>query len=138
MKKNILITICLFSWTAHSASRADWPNFLGPKYDLKSDERGFLKASDKPLAKVWERRIGSAFSSMAIVGDRVYTCGQEDRQQWLYCLNATNGEIVWKKPIEKEFRNEHGDGARATPTVHDGLVYILGAHGRLLCEDAKS
>lgn len=134
--KFMATTICVL--TVGQIALADWPNFLGPKYDLKSDETGFLKSSDKPLTKLWERRIGSAFSSLAIVADRVYTCGQEDRQQWLYCLNAGTGEVVWKKPIEKEYRNEHGDGARATPTVHDGLVYILGAHGKLLCVDAKS
>ncbi len=131
--------ICLSGWlTGSSTALADWPHFLGPNYDLKSDETGFLKATDKPLPKIWERRIGPAFSSLAIVDDRVYTCGQEDKQQWLYSLNADTGEVVWKKPIEKEFRNEHGDGTRATPTVHDGLIYVLGANGRLLCADART
>lgn len=128
----------LFGMLLCATVRADWPNFLGPNHDLKSSETGFLKSTDKPLPKVWERRIGSAFSSMAVVDDRVYTCGQEDGQQWLISLNADNGEVVWRKPIEKEFRNEHGDGPRATPTVDDGMVYILGAHGRLLCADAKT
>lgn len=138
MKRSmIVVTICLPAFLSR-AVLADWPNFLGPNYDLHSDETGFLKAANKPLPKIWERKIGSAFSSMAIVGGRVYTCGQEDRQQWLYCLSADSGEVVWKKPIETEFRNEHGDGTRATPTVHDGRVYILGANGRLLCADAKS
>lgn len=128
--------ICVL--VAGGVTQADWPHFLGPNHDLKSDETGFLKATDKPLPKIWERRIGSAFSSMAIVDGRVYTCGQEDKQQWLIALDANSGEVVWRKPIEKDFRNEHGDGTRATPTVHDGLVYILGANGRLLCADAKT
>lgn len=119
-------------------AKADWPHFLGPNHDLKSDETGFLKSTDKPLPKLWERTIGSAFSSFAIVDGRIYTCGQEDKQQWLICLDAHSGDVVWKKPIEKQFRNEHGDGTRATPTVHDGLVYILGANGRLLCADART
>jgi len=128
----------VFMLSAFVAVRADWPHFLGPNHDLKSDETGFLKSADKPLPKLWERRIGAAFSSMAIVDGRVYTCGQEDKQQWLICLDANTGEVIWKKPIEKDFRNEHGDGTRATPTIHDGLVYILGANGRLLCADAKT
>src|SRR5262245_20211536 len=135
---NKMVLAALSVLAVAAAAKADWPHFLGPNYDLHSGETGFLKSTDKPLAKVWERRIGAAFSSMAIVGGRVYTCGQEDKQQWLICLNADSGEVVWKKPIEKEFRNEHGDGTRATPTVHDGRVYILGANGRLLCADAKT
>ena len=134
--KMMAVTMCVLG--VGRIALADWPNFLGPNYDLKSDETGFLKATDKPLTKIWERRINAAFSSMAIVNNRVYTCGQEDKQQWLYSLNADTGEVVWKKAIEKEFRNEHGNGTRATPTVHDGLVYVLGANGRLLCAEAKT
>lgn len=117
---------------------ADWPNFLGPRYDGKSDEKGLRTTWTEPLKLVWERKVGSAFSSFACVGDRVYTCGEQDKQQVLYCLDANTGAVVWQKPFEKEYNNEHGDGTRATPTVHDGRVYILGAHGLLLCVDAKT
>jgi outer membrane protein assembly factor BamB len=117
---------------------ADWPNFLGPRYDGKSDEKGFKTNWTEPLKLVWERNVGSAFSSFACVGNRVYTCGAQDKQQVLYCLNADTGEVIWQKPFEKEYRNEHGDGTRATPTVNDGRVYILGANGRLLCVDAEN
>lgn len=120
------------------AAGADWPNFLGPNHNGISDETGFIKSTTEPLKLIWDREIGSAFSSFAIADHRLFTCGQEDKQQNFYCLNAVTGEVIWKKPFEKEFRNEHGDGTRATPTVHDGLVYILGARGRLLCTDAKS
>ncbi len=114
----------------------DWPNFLGPNHNGVSDETGFLKSTTDPLELIWEREVGSAFSSFAVVSDRLYTCGTEDKQQVLYCLNATTGEILWKKAFEKEYRNEHGDGTRATPTVSDGLVYLLGARGKLLCLNA--
>ncbi len=127
--------LCL---TLAGQAYADWPNFFGPRYDGKSDETGFKKASDQPLKMLWDRQIGSAFSSFACVGDRIYTCGEADKQQVLYCLNADTGAVVWQTPFEKEFRNEHGDGTRATPTVNDGRVYILGAHGRLLCVDAAT
>jgi len=117
---------------------ADWPNFRGPRYDGISDEKGLKTTWKEPLRLVWEREIGSAFSSFAAVGDRLYTCGMADKQQVLICLNANTGEVIWKKAFEKQYRNEHGDGTRATPTVHDGRVYILGAHGRLLCVDAEN
>lgn len=116
----------------------DWPNFLGPGYDGKSDEKGLNTAWSEPLKLVWEREVGSAFSSFACVGNRVYTCGEQDKQQVLYCLDADTGAVVWQKPFEKQYRNEHGDGTRATPTVHDGRVYILGASGLLLCLDTDT
>ena len=107
------------------ASRADWPNFLGPRYDGKSDEKGLKTKWDEPLKLLWEREVGSAFSSFAWVGNRVYTCGEQDKQQVLYCLDADTGAVVWQKPFEKQYRNEHGDGTRATPTWSPGFSALL-------------
>ena len=95
---------------------ADWPNFRGPNFDGISRETGLISTSERPLKLLWEREVGSAFSSFAAVEDCVYTCGMGDGQQILYCLKADTGEVLWQKPFEKEFRNEHGDGTRATPT----------------------
>jgi len=117
---------------------ADWPNFRGSNYDGISTETTFKKEHDGSLTPVWERDVGSAFSSFAAVGDRVYTCGLADGQETLLCLNAESGDVVWRTPIGEAFRNEFGDGTRATPTVHDGNVYILGALGRLMCVKADT
>jgi len=124
-------------WTPRTEA-GDWPNFRGPNHDGVSDETGFRTAWTEPIPLVWEREVGSAFSSFAVVGDRVITCGTHDKQQVLVCLNATNGELIWRTPIEKEYSESHGDGTRSTPTVDDGRVYILGGHGTLLCVDAAS
>lgn len=118
-------------------TQADWPNFLGPHHNSVSDETGFKKEWGEPLKLSWERKVGSAFSSFAAVGNRIYTCGMSGGQQVLFCLDANSGQVIWEKPFEKEYLNEHGDGTRSTPTVHDGKVYILGAHGRLLCVNAE-
>jgi len=121
-----------------SVVRADWPCFLGPNHNSTSDETGFKKEWKSQPRIVWERKLGSAFSSFAAVGDRIYTCGQADGQQVLYCLNADTGDVIWSKPFEKEYKEEHGDGPRATPTVDSGRVYVLGAFGRLICVDADT
>jgi outer membrane protein assembly factor BamB len=128
-----LLMMCLTCGLA----RGDWPNFRGSNYDGISEETGLETRWGDKVKKAWQRDIGSAFSSFAAVGDRLYTCGAADKKQVLYCLNADNGEVIWKRPFEPEYRNEHGDGTRATPTVNEGRVYIQGAHSKLLCVDAK-
>ncbi len=119
------------------ASGADWPNWRGPNHDGISPEKGFRTVWTEPPKILWERELGAGFSSFSIVGERVYTCGTEKREQVLFCLDANTGEVIWKKAFEKERRDgQGGDGTRATPTVDGGRVYILGGHGLLLCVNA--
>ena len=122
-----------------TAVAGDWPQFRGPKHDGISEEVGFRTVWSDPIPMVWDREIGSAFSSFACVEDRVYTCGTKAGQQVLYCLNAASGKVLWNTVIESQYRDaQGGDGTRATPTVDDGRVYILGAHGTLSCVRADT
>ncbi len=122
------------------SSAADWPNFRGPNHDGISTETGLTTTWDKPIPLVWERTVGSAFSSFACVNGRVYTCGsQDDLQQVLFCLNADTGAVIWQKPYEKRYRDpQGGDGTRATPTVDGDRVYIMGGHGKLVAFKAST
>lgn len=117
---------------------ADWPNFRGPRHDGISPQVKLNTDWSKPIPLVWEKEIGSAFSSFAAVGNQLFTCGTRNDEQVLYAMNANDGKTIWESPIEKAYRDRYGDGTRATPTVDDGRVYIQGAHGRLLCVDAKN
>lgn len=119
-------------------ARADWTNFRGADYSGISSETGFIKEWKEPIPLTWERDIGSAFSSFAVVGDRLYTCGTSEDQQTLYCLNAKTGEVIWLNRFGPAFRDNFGDGTRATPTVAHGKVYVQGAKGKLICVDAET
>lgn len=117
---------------------ADWPNFRGPNHDGISRESGLRTSFEGGLKPVWERDLGAAFSSFAVVGEKVFTAGTRDGKQVLYCLDAQTGETHWANPFEREYPERMGgDGPRATPTVHDGRVYMLGARGRLICVKAE-
>jgi outer membrane protein assembly factor BamB len=122
-----------------SAGGPDWPNWRGPNYDGISQEKGFQTKWDQPPPKLWEQEIGAAFSGITCVAGKVYTCGTRDKQQVLFCFDADSGKIVWKTPIEKEYKDRQGgDGTRATPTFSDGRIYVLTPGGKLLCSDAAT
>jgi len=124
---------------ASTVGAQEWPNWRGPNHDGISAETNLKTTLPESLQPVWEREIGSAFSSLTCVEGQVYTCGTQDKQQVLFCLDADSGDVIWQTPFEKEFRERQGgDGTRATPTVDDGRVYILGALGTLLCCDAQT
>ncbi len=134
-----IVVLCT-AWAGDAALAEDWPNFLGPRHDGVSGETiGLTKWPEDGPPQHWQREVGPAFSSFAVVGGRVYTCGQEEKKQVLFCLNADTGGVLWKKPFEDQFTDpeENNYGTRATPTVDDGRVFIHGGHGRLLCCDAK-
>ncbi len=118
---------------------ADWPNFRGPNHDGISSETAFQKSWTDSIPLVWSREVGSAFSSYACVGDRVYTCGTADSMQTIYCLDADTGAVKWSRGVEDEYHEPMGgSGTRSTPTVDDGCVYVLGAKGRIVCMEAES
>ncbi|MGB0715751.1 MAG: PQQ-binding-like beta-propeller repeat protein [Phycisphaerae bacterium] len=117
---------------------ADWPNFRGQLHDGISREANLRIDGEQPLPFLWDAEIGSAFSSFAVVNDRVYTCGATKDAQVLVALEAKTGKQLWQCPIGPPFKDSYGDGTRATPTVDDGRVYILGAHGHLRCVNAET
>lgn len=138
MRQMLLCTLLVAALAATASAAEDWPNFRGPRFDGVSTETGMKLKWDKPIPVVWEAPIGSAYSAFAIVDGKAYTTGTTDGKQQMYCFDAASGEELWRSPIEDGFSNNWGDGARATPTISDGRVYILGARGRLVCFDAEN
>jgi len=128
-----------FLLAAVASGGEEWPNWRGPNHDGISAETNLATTLPKSIKPVWERQIGSAFSSFACVDGKIYTCGTADGQQVLLCMHGESGEVVWERPFEKEYRERNGgDGTRATPSVDEGRVYIFGALGTLLCCDAET
>jgi outer membrane protein assembly factor BamB len=75
---------------------------------------------------------------MAVVGDRIYTQGQEGGQQFVLALDAATGEQIWKTPNGKSYRSDQGGGPRSMPQVDGNRLYALAADGTLACLDTES
>jgi outer membrane protein assembly factor BamB len=118
----------------------DWPGFRGP--DRDGNLRGVRIATDWEASApklLWRRRIGPAWSSVAVVGERLFTQEQRGPQEAVVCLDAANGRTLWAH--QDTARHEDGQGAvgpRATPTFAEGRVFALGATGILNCLDATT
>jgi outer membrane protein assembly factor BamB len=116
---------------------ADWPQFRGPNRNGISTETGLLSHwSGTGPKRLWGVQVGQGFSSVAVVGDRVYTVGNYQSQDFVSCLNAANGKVVW----QHKYACSPGDyaGPRATPTIHDGNVYTLSREGHAFCLNAAT
>jgi outer membrane protein assembly factor BamB len=124
---------------AMDLSAADWPGWRGPNRDGQSAESGLMgewPASGPPLA--WKANgLGGGLSSVAVVGDRIYTLGDKDGTQQVLALSRKDGSLIWSAKVGAVWDDEYG-GPRGTPTVDGDLVFALGSHGDLVCLDAAT
>src|SRR5262249_16455836 len=118
----------------------DWPGFRGP--DRDGAGRGVRLATDwaaGPPRLLWRHRVGRAWSSVAVVGERLYTQEQRGEFEAVVCLDAPTGREVWVHEDPARYLDgQSGVGPRATPTFADGRLYALGATGTLNCLDAAT
>jgi outer membrane protein assembly factor BamB len=128
---------------------AEWPAWLNPT------GRGDGNAlSDEPLPEVidlervaWRRQVGIGFSSVAVVGGRVFTMGHNGEKgprgsggmETVSCLDAGSGELIWKDEYPAPLLpNLHDGGPGATPVVSEGVVFSVSKDGQAHAYDATS
>ena len=115
-------------------SAADWPQWLGPKRNGVSVEKGLLTAWPEGGPEVtWRQPLGKGFSSIAVSGNRLYTMYAGSEGEFVVCLSAADGKPLWRVRTGAYYKEgQGGDGPRSTPTVDGDRVYVLGAQGLLL------
>jgi outer membrane protein assembly factor BamB len=77
-------------------------------------------------------------SGIAIADGLLFTLIQKEGQQWLMARNPLTGELRWQVAVAAEYKNAQGDGPRATPTIHNGEVYIYTGQGILCCVSLRN
>jgi len=122
------------------AARGDWPGFRGPNRD--SAVHGFRMRTDwkvKPPVLAWRHLVGPGWSSMVVIGDRLFTQEQHGDMEAVVCYNALTGKELWSHEYAGRFwEATAGVGPRASPCFAHGRIYALGCTGMLNCLDAAS
>ena len=95
---------------------------------------GSLAASpaDSPAGNVAGSPAGNAPKNDP--GTRSDLAGRER----VLAMDFASGKTVWSHEYPVTYRISYPAGPRATPTVHGGKVYVLGAEGHLTCLDART
>jgi outer membrane protein assembly factor BamB len=119
------------------AGPQDWPEFRGKQRD--GIVRGLSIKTDwnaAPPKQLWKIPVGPGWSSMTIVGDRLFTQEQRGDTEAVVCRQASTGNELWAHLEPVRFtEGMAGPGPRATPTFAGGKLYTLGATGLLTCLD---
>src|SRR5262249_29650411 len=105
-----------------SLRRGDWPEFRGPNRD--GVIRDVTIATDwdtTPPRLLWRQRVGPAWSSVIVVGGRLYTQEQRGEQEAVVCYDSQTGRELWAhRDAARFWETVSGAGPRATPTFADG------------------
>jgi outer membrane protein assembly factor BamB len=142
--------------TAAVSGAADWPQWLGSDREGVWRETGLVDKFPTGGPKVlWRQPLGTGYSGPAEANGRVYVMDRlraRDKDgkpmrptrngilgsERTLCFDAASGKPLWQDVYECPYKISYPSGPRATPLVHDGRVYTLGAVGHLRCLDATN
>lgn len=109
-----------------------WPQFLGANRNGTSAETGLLTEwPENGPKEVWRVPGGIGMSGLAIHEGKLVTLVQRQGKQRAVCLDARNGKELWGTDVAPAYRNQMGDGPRATPAIGGGAVYVFTGEGIL-------
>lgn len=114
----------------------DWVQWRGPNRDghlAWLPER--LPAKIDPL---WETNlVAPGLGGVAATGKYVIVSDRElnDTVDVFRCLNAADGKELWSRRTPASGNLDYGNSPRASPLIHDGHAYLLGAFGNLSSVD---
>ncbi len=133
----LLIVCFAVSTDVHAG---DWPRWRGPELNGISKETGWSTAwpaTGPP--QLWRASVGTGFSSVSVAQGRLFTLGNKNETDTVYCLDAGTGKEVWRHsyqcPLDAKY---YEGGPGATPTVDGEKVYTLSKRGHLFSFAAAS
>jgi outer membrane protein assembly factor BamB len=129
----LLLSCALIPLHRPSLSASDWPQWRGPNHDGVACSPHWFSRWPQDPKPAWSVRVGTGFSSMAVVDGRVFTMGNQDDVDTVYCIDAKTGQVIWSHsypcPLDPLY---YEGGPGATPTVHQGQVFTFSKKGLLL------
>jgi len=136
-----VIVFAVLVWTVpFRVSALDWYRWRGPDANGISKETGWSIAWPIEGPKqLWKANVGTGFSSVSVSKGRVYTVGNKEKQDTVYCFDANTGAVLWKHPYAAPLDSKYYEGGpSATPTVDGDRVYTLSKRGQVFCFDAST
>jgi outer membrane protein assembly factor BamB len=140
MKKQIIIlpVFILLVFVTNIYSQ-DWPQYLGPHRNSKSDEKGILRSWPETGPEVlWTVNVGIGYGGPIIKDGKVYLLDRDDKTgDNLRCFDLATGNELWNfaypAPGSVMF-----PGSRSVPAIDGNYVYSCGHYGDLYCIDINT
>ena len=119
-----------------SRSGEDWPLFLGPTGNGRSELSGLVVPWAKTGPEVcWAIELGEGYCGPSVSKGRVFVFDRLVGEERLRCIGAETGDLLWEKTTPTGYVDMFGydGGPRASPIVCDDCVITYGVEGLLVC-----
>jgi outer membrane protein assembly factor BamB len=125
--------------TVAKPASAHWTNFRGPNRDGHYQQQPVRMDWGGPLSPLWKQPVGGGYASFVIAEGRAFTAEQRGGREMAAAYDLVTGRELWTSAWNSNFESGAGGaGPRATPTWHDGKLYVAGAAGEFRALDAAT
>ena len=114
-----------------------WTNFRGPERDGYYRQQPVRTDWGPALTPIWKQPVGGGYASFVIADGRAFTMEQRAGRELAAAYDLVTGRELWTSAWNALFQ-EQGAGPRATPTWHEGRLYVLGGTGEFRALDAAT
>ena len=134
------ISLALLLIFAPHTRSDDWPRWRGPNLNGISNEKGWTTSWPKEGPRqLWKAEVGIGFSAVTVADGRVFTLGNENETDSVFCFDEKSGKQLWKAsypcPLDPKY---YEGGPGSSPTIDGSRVFTLSKRGQLFCFDAAS
>ena len=145
----VCMIVAIFGWFSVAVFGADWPQWRGVERLAEWSETGIVDKLPDDLLVRWRMPIRSGYSGPAVADGRVFVTdwGEDSESRTLdgteraIALDEHTGAVLWTHEWTTSYRMlqvSYAVGPRATPTVDENRVYVVGATGRLFCFEVET
>lgn len=136
MKLHTLALAAALTFT--SAQAENWPHWRGPALNGTSTEKGLPTQFSTTEGVKWSVDLPGISGATPIVwGDKVFVMSPDaQKDQWLICVNRTDGKILWKQKIAGGMLDKgRGNSTSPSPVTDGKTVWALVGTGQLAAFD---
>ncbi len=137
MTTRLLLIAALLTTFATGLAADNWPTWRGPSRDGVSTETNLPVAWSPTEHITWKLEMPAWSGSTPIVwGERIFLNVADGTDLWLWSLDRTKGDILWKKHLSDGDHRERKQNMSSPSPVTDGRhVWVMTGTGILKAFD---
>jgi outer membrane protein assembly factor BamB len=137
VQKRLIIALALVCFAATSVLADNWPQWRGPFLNGISSEKNLPLRWSAEENVTWKLTLPSWTGATPIIwGERIFLNVADGNDLYLWCVDRTKGEPVWKKPLGSGNTKMRKQNMSSPSPVTDGKnVWVMTGTGMLKAFD---